>query len=521
MSSPSASGRSIGAARGEASVIGVVLLLGLTLLGTTAVVALGSVALEDTQQRSELQRGEHAMAQFDSRAAQVALGDSTTQTVSFAGGRGEYSTDPTAGRITITHANYDGGVDNGSTDEDEELYSGTLGTVTYRNGDTVIAYQGGGVWRKAGAEGTQMVSPPEFHYRGGTLTLPVIQVTEGGGGAGQVRAVVEKSAPVSVQYPNGTATYDDGTQTYGNPLSEGYVVVTIESEFYDGWAEYFRDRTDGNVTEHPADEKVTLELTTKGSTGKFSMPSDQSNGGGGVRVQGIDVGHALTDFSFTIEPKGDQESGFNNLRWSLYTESGQQKFEIGLRSNGNADCDAVDDTTKSVDLNVYYSDDGHSSYQAWSGTAPIDCSVDEDGDDDPEARITLDLVDADTDDQNLTYSKVDPSSLTHYKNDFSKNDLQPIGNLSDHPGAASEGNHAVRSYDPAVPALDTEVIDFVVAHYFAELGPTFELRIADQQSGGAAGVDEDASGGVIEYDGGDRVVTYLHITENGIAVRFE
>ena len=492
----SSAGRFDAAVRGEASVVGVALLLGLTALGTTAVVALGSVALEDTRRQSELQRGEHAMAQFDSRAAQVALGESATQTVDLPGDAGGYSTDPTAGRITVAHINYTetGGVSG------EVLYDGSLGAVSYRNGGTVVAYQGGGVWRKDDAGGTRMVSPPEFHYRGGTLTLPVVRVTAGESAAGNVRAIVETSGPSSVRYPNETANYageDAPDRTYRNPLSEGYVVVTVESEFYDGWAEYFRERTDGAVTEHPDEQRVTLKLLTKGTTGQFSMPSDQSNGGGTLRVQGIDEGHSLTDFSFTLRPKTDQRSRFKNLRWGMFVENGRQKFELSLRGGG-VGCD------ESVPFVVYYSDDGHRSYQGWTGNATVEC-------DGSGHEIALDLADNSS---ALTYGPIGRSDLTHYTDDIG---TLATGTLAGHPDAA--GHDDDRTYDAT--GSDTERVDFVVAHYFAELGPAFDLETEDQQSGGAAGVDEGNSGGVIEYAGGDRVVTYLHVTDNGIEVRFE
>ena len=60
-------------ARAQSELIGVVLLFGLVVAGTAAVVALGGVAIDDAKSQSAFDRTEQVMTLFDSRAATVAL----------------------------------------------------------------------------------------------------------------------------------------------------------------------------------------------------------------------------------------------------------------------------------------------------------------------------------------------------------------------------------------------------------------------------------------------------------------
>ena len=65
--------------RAQSEVLGTVLLLGLTIVVVSSTVALGSVALADSQQTADLQRVEGAMTQLDSKASLVAHGGSPSQ----------------------------------------------------------------------------------------------------------------------------------------------------------------------------------------------------------------------------------------------------------------------------------------------------------------------------------------------------------------------------------------------------------------------------------------------------------
>ena len=237
-----------GGERAQSEVLGTVLLLGLTVAVVGTTVALGGAALDDSQQRADLQRVEGAMTQVDSKASLVAHGGSPSQRVTMGLGRGaEFRVDEDAGwmRIEVT------------TSENPNATNRTvsLGAVVYERGDETVAYQGGGVWRSRG-ESSEMVSPPEFHYRGGggteTLTLPLVRIENGSESLGdEVRITETTSRPERVfPSPNGS-----------NPLLGGNVTITVESDYADAWGQFFETRTSATVTD-VSDRRVEVRLRT-------------------------------------------------------------------------------------------------------------------------------------------------------------------------------------------------------------------------------------------------------------------
>ncbi|WP_123533067.1 DUF7289 family protein [Halosimplex salinum] len=232
--------------RGVSSVLGIVLLFAIVVGGTAVVVSVGATALDDTRGQLDTGRAEKALTQFDSRSAMVALGGTSRQGVQLtARGSDGYSVDDSRGWMNVSYTDT---VD----DETETVVNVTLGSVLYENGEEAIAYQGGGVWKRT-ESGATMLSPPEFHFRSATLTLPIITV--GGGPTLGSSATVEKGAPMSIEYPNRKSNAE-----FVNPLENGRVNVTVHSEYYAAWGRYFEQRTSGNVTFDDANETARIEL---------------------------------------------------------------------------------------------------------------------------------------------------------------------------------------------------------------------------------------------------------------------
>ncbi|MWG33364.1 hypothetical protein GQS65_02460 [Halomarina oriensis] len=484
-----------------------VLILGIVVIGTTSVVALGSVALDGTERQSTLDRAEQSMAQFDSRAAQVALGEERSTRLSFGHSSGTYRVVDDAGTITITHVNHDGGsdadgnsVDDGPGDDDEDVYSGTLGAVVYENGDTEIAYQGGGVWRHRG-DSTRMLSPPEFHYEGSTLTLPVVQVSGDESASGAPTAVVSKSGQTKGMYPNASTHYEDDSSkpTYSNPASDGQMIVTVESEYYRGWAEYFDSRTEGSVVDvDHANRTVTAELITLGKQGGFEIPTDNNP----FEVRGLEPsmqsGEGLERLSFTVRPKDDHTNKFASLDWSLTAQNGDRRIEMNLGGLGNGKCG----TGEHADLTVYYSDDGGATYQGWVAENAYEVTCDANG----YAKIEVDLVG--TGAPTAEYQSIS-GKLAAY------NPGQGGGSLA----GSTTFDHFDGDTGTTYSTGSTESVDVLVRHYLNHFAPTFHLESADGNNGNSVNEGE-SSGDDIQYTGDD-VITYLHVSENGIEVRFE
>ncbi|GAA0195134.1 DUF7289 family protein [Halobaculum roseum] len=250
--------------RAQGDVISVVLLLAITIAGATTVVALGGDAIGGVQQSATTGAAEQSMTQLDSKASLVAHGESDTQRVRLAGSAdATRRIDADAGWMNIS-------VYNASTGDFEyEITNTTLGAVVYRDGDTSVAYQGGGVWRRSG-NGSSMVSPPEFHYRGTTLTLPLVSV--GGDERLDGEVVVRRSSDPAAVYP-------DGDSDRANPLDEGVVVITVGSEYYDAWGRFFEQRTSGDVTVYHGNRTARTELVVPFETEFDNVVASTSAGG--------------------------------------------------------------------------------------------------------------------------------------------------------------------------------------------------------------------------------------------------
>jgi len=271
--------RKRGCVRGQASVIGLILVFGMVLAGSVAVVAFGAGAIEDSQARLSEQRAENAMTQFDSEVALTALGSADVQQVSFGSDRSEsYEVQNGTGWMRVT-------VENQTSGTTDTLLNETLGAVTYEGVDTTIAYQGGGVWKKGDGNRSVMVSPPEFHFRGGTLTLPVVNVS-GDSSLGE-KANIRHRETVR-KHPNATTANE-------NPLENHLVKVTVKSDYYRAWGHYFEERTDG-VVEYDHDRQVVnLTLVSPLSLRKMTAATASLSASGDFEILGGTHGHCNSD----------------------------------------------------------------------------------------------------------------------------------------------------------------------------------------------------------------------------------
>lgn len=259
-----------GGERAQSEVLGTVLLLGLTVTVVGSTVALGGAALDDAQTRADLQRAEGAMTQLDSKTSLVAHGESPSQRLRMDVGRtADFRVNEDAGWMRIE-------VETAETEVNETV---TLGAVVYERDGETVAYQGGGVWRSGGG-GARMVSPPEFHYRGDTLTLPLVTV----GGDGRVGDAVVVSRVQ--ERPTGLFPTED----VANPLLGGNVTITIQSDYAAAWKRFFESRTTADVTTlNDSRIAVTLRTTTIHPTLSSSI---SATGRSSLDVGGIERLHA-------------------------------------------------------------------------------------------------------------------------------------------------------------------------------------------------------------------------------------
>lgn len=482
---------------GQASPLAVVLLLGITVLGVTSIVTLGGAALDDTKQASNAARAEHSMTLFDSKVAITALGDSQSQAVELSGSQsGEYVVRDDTTRIVITHKDYDG------YGTSQELYNQTLGSVEYNTGDVTIAYEGGGVWRTQD-NGTSMVSPPEFHYRDKTLTLPVIQVSGDGETARSPTVDILERQQSRRVYPNSSSVYTNNSESYANPVENGTVEVTIHSPHYRGWAQFFEERTEGDMSMDHANESVSVELEAIGGViGEFRMPNE----GGSIEVRGMGEGHNVSSYELNLT----SDNHFQNMHWSMYHDGANEDVEFHIYADGQCSGGSF---SGDVDLSVYYSNQS-GVYQGWQNSnidpndptsaVQVDCSNDP-------ATMTVNFT---HDSTNMTYGDI---TMTGSDNKWY------FGPEIKEDSANSSVDWTEHDADRAAPynTGDNESLKEVTNHYMSLLSPKFELTVTDGP-GGSERVNEQASGGNLDYEQaeGGKYITFLHITENKVRVEF-
>lgn len=218
--------------RGQTHVVGIVLLVGVVTVGCIGIITLGSVVL-DTQQRAvETEHAERSMLEFAHTVETTAADGrvpSDVATGRFDHGRAELRTD--AGRLTVAHVN-----DSGATDV---LYDESLGTFAYVDGDTEIAYQGGGVWRSDGT-GATTVSSPGIEYREGTVTFPIYRLTGDRVSTDAVDGTVRRAADPTAVEPADRSV---------GALEGGSIRIDLESDYCEAWEREFEATLDGGVTE--------------------------------------------------------------------------------------------------------------------------------------------------------------------------------------------------------------------------------------------------------------------------------
>lgn len=481
--------------RGQSEVIGTVLLIGIVLLGSTVAVVFGAVGIKATQDNAQNSGVEHAMTQFDSQAAMVALGNSGSQSMRLSSSEdGTYTVRPDAGWVNITHHNHSG---NGDT---KTLVNTTLGALVYETDDSTITYQGGGVWRGSENEST-MISPPEFHYRGSTLTLPIISVNGTDSFAGSGRASVSVEDRSRRIFPNASEP-SYGNQSYRNPIDSGNVTVTIHSDSYVAWAEYLEQRTEGSVKIHHSNRTAAVTLIAERVIGPFTMPRE----GNALDMRNLEEGHSLTQFEITIEV-----DRWNQLQWSLHESTGNQEFEFHVASDGSGQCTKVD----TVDLSVYYYNGTTNKYQGWQNesvqldsdsSVNADCSAD---------TLTIDLAGSTP----LNYTDITISGSDnkwYYGSEIDSRSLADPIRFDQH-FADTEGDR-----NGIYNESEIEELGFLMDHYFALLGPDFELEVADGPANSNS-VNEGASKGEIFYHQtrGKGFLTFLHITKNQVKVEID
>lgn len=335
----------------QSEIVSVVLILGITISGISMITLYGMPTINDMKQNAQIDRVENEFALLDSKISATALGASSTQKLSLNVNSGSITAENNGSWIKVVHTDAKG--------NKNVLHNSSIGHIKYHNQDTRIYYQGGGVWRKQERGNATIVSPPEFHYQGKTLTLPIINVTNTMSTAGSQQTF-------SVSSYNTTRI-----ASHSNPLRNGTVNVTVKSEVYMGWANYFNQRTQGKVIDIKSNKnivKMKLDVPTAqninnaivaGDTddltvGNKGLVDSYNSSNGPYTVTKSDEGNIISSGTVTLQGSGEVK-GNVTAQEDITLQNKQSTLDGDAESNEevidwqNDICNNIDGVVGSVD----------------------------------------------------------------------------------------------------------------------------------------------------------------------------
>lgn len=429
-------------------VVGYMLILSLLVLSVSTLYVTGNPIIEKLQGNVYQQAVEQSFTVLDAQISAATLGEAPVQTSNLFTKTGSVRVTNDS-FISITRV-----VQNGS---ETLLYNHTLGTIEWDSGDdTTIAFEGGGVWKREVLGEPVMISPPEFHYNGETLTFPIIELEgEGSSGGGSTTRITAQRLGHSVIYPNTTAN-----STFINPVF-GQVRIVIHSRYYEGWANYVEERTAASAVTHDDVEEtlITLNANPTNKSKSLNPPID---------FFGVDTTNStpLREFSFNLT---DVDSNFNMVFRAPTSES--EDFVIDMQKRTGCG-------TSGMSVTVYYNKNG--ANETWESDEVLCWIVD--------GNASVDMLNSSA---NMSYTS-NSDSITW------ANETAPYNQT-----------YTKNENDCCVP------LDVVLQHYIRIFDPdgTFSLH-QSYKSNEFAGFNASGSTFILDYGVQPPRLTYLHIVNH-------
>ncbi|SES66575.1 hypothetical protein SAMN04488587_0433 [Methanococcoides vulcani] len=471
--------RSFDSCKAVSSVVGLLLMYSLAIIAVGIILVYNVPVLNDMQDSAKAQKVEQAFTVMDSRISKVALGESPRQTtsVSLMGGEINVNSPGEAERGTMTIQ-----LINTTTNMTEE-FNCSLGTVEYVKDDRTVAYEGGGVWSDYGSKGgIVMVSPPEFHYNGKTLTLPIMTVNGNSSvtGNGNTAISVTSDNQPYILYPNTSLSV-----SRTNPTEHlDKVVVYIKSDYYKAWANYANSMTQTSATLDDENKTAIVSFTTQPPMG--TQPLTNS-----LKVGQIDPEpeEPIHEFHYDFEAGDSTAKGLKSMNSELKVTSGTRTLTYEFQKREKPD---------RIDIHsVTYEDEdpavGSSYIEEWTGIDLYTISGEK-----AEESAVVDLL---NDSFMMRYV---PPSNDGANPDFSWGSSGPTTELPDVEIYQNDENFSINDLTQHYMKLITE--DGSVIIYL------------DNGKGGSDPVDYGTSTVTLIYDGLGNYITYLHITQNELDV---
>jgi len=465
------------------ALMGMMIILALTITSISVIFLYGVPTIYDMEDMANAQKVEQAFTVFDSRTSKVALGESPSQTTSFSmmDGSIEVNGDSDSyneSEIVIICVDMSASWYNDTFKSNKNnwkawephvnesgmsVISSSMGSITYTNDNRIIGYEGGGVWSKYPTGKAVMISPPEFHYNGETLTLPIMKIngTEMSSGNADVSITVSSDNTPFVMYPDPSADY-----RRVNPLTVDKVIIYIKSEFYSAWADYANTLTYTRATTDDENKTAVIELQVIPAMGKDTLKSNFKIG-----AVNQDNTAPMWDFSFDLGARSSNE--LNSLDYDIIATSGTKTLTYHIQKKNGADQLILDliyeDTSLSMDA------------EKWTSVGAFNVTGDKE-----DAESAVDLLSTTL---NMTYEEDTDFSWENINYTKANNDELPLNNLTQH-------------YMKAL-TLDGSVIFNIVTN------------------GNSDPVDYDESTITLNYDGMPGSITYLHVSRNDLVATLD
>lgn len=339
--------------RGMANLVGIVLLVGLTLLGALVVVMVGSSALGSVADQQQDDVAEDSMREMSAQIGSVADSSvDTSSSFSFTDGVANEIELQADSNVTIavtngSMASIRDDVDDQQSNEDVYTFPGsggpqTMGTMVYERSDgTLVAYQGGGLW-SVGTAHTQVLEEPNLDWDGSTVDFSLINVSaqDGVHVAGDREVVASNDVAESRQ---SAAAVHEALETAWTTPDNGTVPVnmsiTIKGPFADGWAAYANESmtVTPDVEYHASNDTVRMEFDRLGSE---TPGSDSPNGTNGTGSTG--PGNSTTpDDAMEVNSTKALTVHQDEARVSLHSAEIGKAVEITNETEGRDPMDVV------------------------------------------------------------------------------------------------------------------------------------------------------------------------------------
>ncbi|SFM67039.1 DUF7289 family protein [Methanolobus profundi] len=474
----------IGSEKAVSAVVGVIVILALTITSISVIFLYGVPTIYKMEDMANAQKVEQAFTVFDSRTSKVALGESPSQTTSFSMMDGDIQVNGNnasyeESKIVVISVDIDAawynsfkqkryrweGWKNYTSNPGMNEFNSSMGSIVFTNDDRVIGYEGGGVWSRYPNGRSVMISPPEFHYNGETLTLPIMRI-EGdaaSGGVSDVAVTISSDNMPTIMYPD-PAT--DSRRT--NPLTSDKVIIYIKSEFYNAWADYANSLAYASAVTDDTNKTAVIELEVIPAMGKDTLKTAFKIG-----AVNQDNPAPIYNFSFDLEARASQ--GLNPSNYQITATSGTKTLTYTLAKKGGAN---------QLEIGVIYEDVAPGGgIETWEGNTEFPVSGTKE-----DQSANVDLLST-----TLTLEYEESSDFSWANNT----------SISITPDIEYTGGEDVALYD-------------LTQHYLKLLTMEGSVVFNLQQPGNSDPVDYDESTLTLYYDGMPGSITYLHVSRNDL-----